>query len=462
MTQKSLTALSLIIAVLIGAALLYVRVISEGFVLGTDTFSHPYKRFAGFMIFAGLVWIGFIPIFKRLPQLAKPAFWSLITLGVVFRVLFMGSTPIYEDDWNRYLWDGAVTIEGHNPYKHPPEVTFVVAQEAPQDVKDLQALSGRNGGVTTRINNPHLTTIYPPVAMAVFAVSAKIKAFDLNVLRGLYIVIDGLSLWLLVKALSLYGRSSVWALLYWLNPMLIYSVYNAAHMDIILVPFLLLALILVKTRPLWAGVALGLAAAVKLWPLVLGPVLLRHYRSRYVIFVGAGALAGITAVVLILPMLLTLSDDSGLSVYSAEWERSNFLFGYITRSLKFVSDDFAGLARIAVALIVSGLSFWFAFKRNISENTLPAALMLVPLYFFLLSPTGYPWYIIWFLPFLPFLPLYGAALLTVTVALYYVRYAMGERDYYDLYTNIVIPIQFGIPILILMIEGLKLRRKAHG
>jgi len=50
----------------------------------------------------------------------------------------------------------------------------------------------------------------------------------------------------------------------------------------------------------------------------------------------------------------------------------------------------------------------------------------------------------------------------VTVALYYVRYAMGERDYYDLYTNIVIPIQFGIPILILMIEGLKLRRKAHG
>jgi len=462
MTQKSLTALSLIIAVLIGAALLYVRVISDGFVLGTDTFSHPYKRFAGFMIFAGLVWIGFIPIFKRLPQLAKPAFWSLISFGVIFRVLFMGSTPIYEDDWNRYLWDGAVTIEGHNPYKHPPEVTFIVRQDAPQDIKDLQALSGRHGGFTTRINNPHLTTIYPPVAMAVFVVSAKIKPFDLNVLRGVYIVIDALSLWLLIKALSLYGRNTFWALLYWLNPMLIYSVYNAAHMDIILVPFLLSALILVKTRPLWAGIALGFAAAVKFWPLILGPALLRHYRTRYVTFVIGGALAGITALFLTLPMLFTLSDNSGLSVYSAEWQRSNFLFGYIERGLKILFDDFSRLARFVVAIIVSILSLWFAFKRNISEQTLPAALLLIPLYFFLLSPTGYPWYIIWFLPFLPFFPLYGAALLTVTVALYYVRYAMGERDYYDLYTNIVIPIQFGIPILILMIEGLKLRRKAHG
>ena len=72
--------------------------------------------------------------------------------------MFVGSTPIYEDDWNRYLWDGAVTVEGYNPYEYAPEVTFVVGPEAPQDVKDLQALSGANGGITGRINNPHLTT----------------------------------------------------------------------------------------------------------------------------------------------------------------------------------------------------------------------------------------------------------------------------------------------------------------
>jgi len=335
MVHKSSTAIIFGVAVLIGAAFLFVRVISIKFVLGTDTFSHPYKSFVAGLIIAGVAWILLIPLFKRLPHLTKGAFWGLVVFGVMFRVLFIGSTPIYEDDWNRYLWDGAVTIEGHNPYKHPPEVTFIVRQDAPQDIKDLQALSGRHGGFTTRINNPHLTTIYPPVAMAVFVVSAKIKPFDLNVLRGVYIVIDALSLWLLIKALSLYGRNTFWALLYWLNPMLIYSVYNAAHMDIILVPFLLSALILVKTRPLWAGIALGFAAAVKFWPLILGPALLRHYRTRYVTFVIGGALAGITALFLTLPMLFTLSDNSGLSVYSAEWQRSNFLFGYIETLVRF-------------------------------------------------------------------------------------------------------------------------------
>jgi len=459
--QKGLTLKLYSVAAIILAALLYVRFVSIDFVLGTDTFSHPYKSFVAGLIIAGVAWILLIPLFKRLPHLTRGAFWGLVVFGVMFRVLFIGSTPIYEDDWNRYLWDGAVTIEGHNPYKHPPEVTFIVRQDAPQDIKDLQALSGRNDGITTRINNPHLTTIYPPVAMAVFTISAKIKAFDLNVLRGIYLVIDGLSLWLMVKALSLYGRNAMWSLLYWLNPMLIYSVYNAAHMDIILVPFLLLALLLVKTRPLWAGVALGLAAAVKFWPLILGPVLLRHYRSRYAVFIGAGALAGLVALVLTLPMLLAISENSGLSVYSMEWQRSNFLFGYIERGLKTFSNDFSMLARIAVAIIMSCLSLWFAFKRNITENNLPAVLMLVPLCFFLISPTGYPWYVLWFLPFLPFLPLYGAGFLTFTVALYYVRYAMGERDYYDLYTNIVVPIQFGFPILVLMIEGLKVRSKAH-
>ena len=76
-------------------------------------------------------------------------------------------------------------------------------------------------------------------------------------------------------------------------------------------------------------------------------------------------------------------------------------------------------------------------------------MMLIPLCLFIISPTGYPWYIIWFLPFLPFLPLYGAGLLTLTVALYYLRYAMSERDSYEIYSNVLVPLQFGLPILVL-------------
>ena len=449
------------VAVLIGAALLYVRSISAGFVLGTDTFSHPYKSFTGALMFAGLTWMLLIPLLKRLSNFPRTAFFALIILGAFFRIAFIGSTPIYEDDWNRYLWDGAVTVQGTNPYEYSPEDTFAVKFDAPDELKDLQVLSVENGNFTTRINNPHLTTIYPPVAMSVFTLAAIIKPFNLDVLRALYLVVELGTLWLLLKTLSTYGRESYWALLYWLNPMLIYSVYNAGHMDIILVPFLMGALYLVKRRPLWASLTLGLAAAVKIWPLILGPVLLRFHRKLLTTFIGGGIIMGLTALILLFPMLQSLGENSGLQAYAGGWQRSSFVFGYIESGLVTIGDNAGRFARIFVAGLLTVLALSLAFKRVEDDKVLPAYLMIIPLCLFLLSPTGYPWYILWFLPFLPFFPLYGAALLTVTVTLYYIRYAMGERDLYDVYTAYVIPLQFGLPIIILLWEMYMTRKSSN-
>ena len=450
-----------IMAALIGAALLYIRHISPEFVLGTDTFSHPYVGFAAALVIAGFIWMGLIPLLKRQERSLGKSLWVLILAGVIFRLMFLGSTPIYEDDWNRYLWDGAVTMQGTNPYEYSPEDTFAVKFDAPEELKDLQVLSLENGNFTTSINNPHLTTIYPPVAMGVFTLAAIIKPFSLDALRGLYFAIELGTLWLLFKTLSAYGREPVWALLYWLNPMLIYSVYNAGHMDILLVPFLIGALYLVKKHPLWASLALGLAAAVKIWPLILGPVLLRGHRKSIPVFIGGGIIMGLTALILLTPMLLSLGENSGLQAYAGGWQRSSFLFGYLEAALAFDGDNAGRLARIIVAALVVLLSLWFAFNRVADDKVLPAYLMFIPLCLYLLSPTGYPWYVLWFLPFLPFLPLYGAGLLTVLVSLYYVRYAMGERDYYDAYTAFLVPLQFGLPIVLLLWELIVLRKRAH-
>ncbi len=448
-------------AVLIGAALFYVRSISVEFVLGTDTFTHPYKSFSGALILAGLAWMLLIPILKRISNFPRIALFALIIIGTFFRAFFMGSTPIYEDDWNRYLWDGAVTVQSINPYEYPPEATFAVRVDAPDDLKNLQVLSVENDNFTTRINNPHLTTIYPPVAMGVFTLAAFIKPFSLDVLRAIYIAIELGTLWLLFKTLSAYGREPSWALLYWLNPMLIYSVYNAGHMDIILVPFLIGALYLAKRRPLWASLTLGLAAAVKIWPLILGPILLRAHRRSLTTYIGGGIIMGLTALILLFPMLQSLGENSGLQAYAGGWQRSSFIFGYLETGLGFAGENTGLLARLCVAGLLTAIALWLAFKRVADDKVLPTYLMIVPLCLFLLSPTGYPWYIVWFLPFLPFFPLYGAALLTFTVSLYYVRFAMGERDIYDLYTLYIIPLQFGLPITILLWEMYILRKSSN-
>jgi hypothetical protein len=461
MTQKGFVIRLFSLAVIILAALLYVRLISDGFVLGTDTFSHPYKSFVAALIFAGLAWVYLIPVLKGFIDSSGKYFWALAFLGVILRVIFFGSTPIYEDDWNRYLWDGVVTKQGTNPYQYPPEATFAVRFDAPQELKDLQVLSVENGNFTTRINNPHLTTIYPPVAMGVFTLAAVIKPFSLDAMRGIYLIAEIAALWLLIKILIAYGREPFWALLYWLNPMLIYSVYNAGHMDILLVPLLIGALYLAKQRPLWASFTLGLAAAVKIWPLILGPVLLRNHRSSLPTYFGGGLIMGLTALLLLSPMLLSLGETSGLQAYAGGWQRSSFIFGYLEAGLALISDNAGRLARVLIAGVLTSLALWFAFKRGETDKVLPAYLMLIPLWLYLLSPTGYPWYILWFLPFLPFLPLYGAAILTVMVSLYYLRFAMGERDIYDVYTSYLIPLQFGLPLIILLWELYALRKRPN-
>jgi len=222
------------------------------------------------------------------------------------------------------------------------------------------------------------------------------------------------------------------------------------------VPFLLLCLLLIKTRPQWAAVALGFAAAVKVWPLLLAPVLFRSVLFRTVggnisLYLRCAAIVTVVFLCLSAPMLLALGENSGLSTYAQSWQRSSFLFPLLVFGLESTGIDTAGqIARIIVAAILTGLSLWLGFTRAGRAITLPAALLVLTMALFLLSPTGYPWYGIWFIIYLPFVPSYCAAFLLTTLALYYTRYAFWDADYYHVYSQIIVPLQFGLPIVFIL------------
>jgi len=114
-------------AALIGAALLFIRHLSARFYLGTTTVDHPYIIFTACLMAAGVIWTCLIPAFQKWIDgrlNSHPTSWETIgfciALGLAFRAMFLGSTPIYEDDWNRYLWDGYVITQGESPYKYSP------------------------------------------------------------------------------------------------------------------------------------------------------------------------------------------------------------------------------------------------------------------------------------------------------------------------------------------------------
>lgn len=445
---------------LIGLALLSVRLIAIEFRLGTTTEQHPISLLVTLLLFAGFLWLGLVCLFRKQFRQSEGSgtgpdprtFVVLaILIGVGFRALFFGSTPIYEDDWNRYLWDGFVITQGENPYVYSPAVIDSAASDDFR-VKNLNELSEQNGAFVERINNAHLTTIYPPVAQAVFAVSALVKPLSLDSLRGLYLLSEFLTMLLMVKALTLFGRSKAWVWIYAVNPIVIFTAFNGAHMDILLVPLILSAIILVKRHPLMSAVCLACAVAVKIWPLILGPILFREYRTKPVRYIAYGAFLGVSSLLLCAPMILTLGTDSGLGAYSSAWQRSSFLFPRLETFMSALVSQSALVTRGLVALIIGLTAVWLSFRKGHDAFKSPDALMAITLLLYILSPTGFPWYVIWFTFLIPFVPSYGAALLCVMVSLYYSHFWLGENGHYDIYLDLLIPLQFGLPILVLLFE----------
>ena len=451
---------------LIGLSLFIIRFIAAEFRVGTTTETHPVGLLVGLLLFSGLVWLSLIPVLKKYLKNDQTGFdsqaliLSAMCLGIGFRALFIGSTPIYEDDWNRYLWDGVVVTQGVSPYAYSPQqiTDFQTGDFAPNDslarseLQILSRLSSKNSDFVERINNPHLTTIYPPVAQSVFTFAAVMKPLSLVPLQGLYLLSEILVFILLLKALKTFGRSALWLWLYALNPILVFTAFNGAHMDILLVPFILLAILCVAHRPVLAAFALACAVSVKIWPLILGPLLFRSHNRPLWKYVVYGGVLALLSLMLLWPMIIEVKEGSGLKAYSEGWQRSSFLFPLMQNGLEVFTAEAPRLARVIIAILIGGLSLGIGLKRYNEEPNILFFMFAIITLFFLLSPTGFPWYVIWFVFFLPFIPSYGVGLLCVTVSLYYCRFWLGERDLYNIYLHWIVPLQFGLPIVIILFE----------
>ena len=440
-------------ATLLGS-LLAARLLSPRFAIGATAGVGDVVGFVTLLCLAGLAWL---PLLNVIPSLAatKRSLGAIAVFGFALRLLFIGSTPIYEDDWQRYLWDGGTLSEGISPYAYAPaqSAPYNILGEARPPSTDpklaaLQELAKKYPENHHRINYPHLSTIYPPLAQIGFWLANLIEPFSLDAWRSITILADVATFLLLVATLRAYGLSPHWSLLFWWNPLAIYATVNAAHMDALLLPPLIGALLLAKAgRHGWSGLALALAVGVKLWPLMLLPLFLaKHCGDRRRLLALACAAATLSLLVLS-PMLLTLDPaHSGLFAYAQSWERNAFLFPWLAQAMEVLGLDGATWARRIVAGAVAVLCLWQSYGLSRAYDRLPQALLGVVAALFFLSPTGYPWYAVWIVAFLPFAPIPWLALLSATLPLYYARYALDAADLAWVNQAILIPIQFGLPL----------------
>lgn len=423
------------------AGCLALRILSPVFAWHLDVAWQEIAIAVALMMAMGAIYMVLPRLINDTPKSTVRLLWFVIAAGLVMRLLFLGSAPIMEDDHYRYLWDGAVTAEGINPFRYTP-------LQASENVDlPVHALAGPAGEVLERVNYPDLRTVYPTLAQAGFVLAHSIAPFELDGWRLVVLIAELIGLGLLVQALIRLDLSPLWTALYWWNPLIVKELANSAHMDGLLVPLLAGTIWAVaRYRHTAAALLLGLAAGVKLWPVLLLPAVLRPLLAepkRLVV-----ALLGLVAIGALLawPVVQAgLPPSSGFVAYGQTWQMNDAAFSVVLGLAEWFwqPGDAALVARLVVVAALGALLVVVIARPAADSRESVRRLLILSAALFLLSPTGFPWYAVWFVPFLVVVPVTPLLLLTALLPLYYLRFAFVRHGLEGVFDHYVVWLEFG-------------------
>ena len=345
-----------------------------------------------FAVFAGIWLVAFVlslfqawTVKKFQISLAHVIFWC-----VVVRLILVSGTPVYEDDYYRYLWDGKQTVETGTPYGSAPQDFFDTDQE-PQWEE-----------VLSEINNPGLPTIYGPVNQYVFAIAHWIDPANVRVLQLIMALVDIAVIAVLVRLASL-----AWVAMYGFSPLILKEFALTAHPDLLSVLPLLLGLLFWKRNWFyWSAVALGFAVASKLFAFLLVPLLLRWRWRPWLVF---------AAVVLLLHLPLQGAGNQfeSLSAMASAW-----FFNAPIYYLTYAHIDFTLMKQIlSVVFLLCCAGYFFRGDYQKTDQIPRGDWLFMGL--LLVSPVFNPWYFVFVLVFAVIYPSVWAWLASLTLVFSY-------------------------------------------
>ncbi|WP_232474811.1 hypothetical protein [Neoroseomonas rubea] len=359
--------------------------------------------FIALALLGGVAWFLAIGPLERLPP-RRAAIGAVLVFGTAMRLGWFTTPLVLDTDALRYLWDGALVAHSIWPWAGPP------ASGVPPELGEA--------GTALRAVLPFagLRSIYPGTAQFAFLLAHWVAPWDLLGLRLVMLGAEAAGVLLLAALLRRAGLPVMRAAVWWCCPLLPVVLTNAAHVDALLPPLLLGALLAtLGGRGALAGGLLGLAAGVKVWPLLLVPLLARWLPARA--RRRAAVAFGLAASVTLAPLVATVTAvDAGLAAYAQHWLVNNAPLAWALAAFGPGAGEMLrpllGLAGAVVALAV-------ARQAPGEPIALLRGALVVAAATFYLSPAQYPWYAVWFLPFAAALGCRALLLPAVLLPLYY-------------------------------------------
>ena len=305
---------------------------------------------AVYVLWGLLVWV-----------LPKPKWGMGTLLGIAFalRGILWWMEPLFSDDIFRYVWEGQLAAAGGNPYLTPPS--------------DFQPV---DSAIHSQINHSDIPSIYPPVAMALFALVSSVSS-TISAMKAFFLVVDIGCVWMLCRIGLKRGLGFVPAWLYALHPLAIVELSGSGHMDGLGIFFLLCAFLAVEHQRASAFWLL-MGGGVKLLPAVLLP--------RVFSIKDRGLWLGVAVIfVLTLPFIQAPSALlTALSTYAQHWSFNGSVFAILFPVLgTWTRPILAG-----AGLLVLGVGL----RKQLELCRLALWVCGASI---LLSPTVHPWYVLW-------------------------------------------------------------------
>lgn len=341
--------------------------------------SHFYELISCFTLAFGAYLM-----FNRQAKLKNLNFF--IGLGILFRLVFLLSTPSLSDDYFRFIWDGQLLANNLNPFDQlPSEVTLNFPNKE-------ELLSG--------MNSPNYYTVYPPVAQLIYWLSVKISPNSILgsivVIRSILLLAEVGVIVLLPRILSLVKMNPLHALWYTLNPLVIVEVCGNLHFEGLLSFFLLLAFyMLALHKNKLASMAWALAAATKLIPLLLLPIFLRKLKGKKAIYFFGGV--ALLFLLLWWPLYSPHFLDNFLTsiqLYSSSFEFNASVY-YLIREVGYVFTTYNIIQTsgpILTVLAYLGILVILLHRKIITCPSFFNLLLFALSWYYFLALIVHPWY----------------------------------------------------------------------
>lgn len=298
----------------------------------------------------------------------------ILIVAAFLRLALVLVPPTPSTDAYRYSWEGRVANAGRSPYRLAPSSPELAYLRTGQDA---------------RINNPGLTAIYPPLALAAFRAVAAVSP-DARAQKAFFALCDLLVCALLMRLLRRRGLSVAWAALYAWHPLVLIEFSAAGHLDSLMILGLLAGLELWESgRRELGAVAWAAAALVKVVPVVLLPWLLLRHRRSAALFLFIAAL-GIIPAAPGLAAALRAAPESGIAAFASDWLANPSLYALLSTVV-----DSASARRLLLASAAGAFSLFWARRCGDDAARYLGGMILAVLF---ASPVVQPWYVLWALP----------------------------------------------------------------